>query len=165
MSCDSPLTSPLHQLSIPLALVTFPRFLFPSTPPFYLPQCLPFCPSARLFKHASQARGRRVCECQTSQNACCKHKELLWRWGQICLNWICSLSPLLVFSIPSVYRGPLFFPVLLFPLCPTANLISPSSKPLRCFLCKTFITVLVEKRTKVTLEWADGRRGGVSFNL
>lgn len=126
MSCDSPLTSPFHQLSIPRSLVIFPHFLFPSTPLFYPPpQCLPFCPSSRLFRRASQALGRRVCECQTSQNARCTHKELLWRWGQICLNWICSLSPLLVFIIPSLYRGPLFSPVLLFPLCPTVNLIFP----------------------------------------
>lgn len=131
----------------PALLLFFLTFFSPLPPLFYLfpPQRLPFCPSARLFRRASQALGRRVCECQTSQNARCTHKELLWRWGQICLNWICSLSPLLVFIIPSLYRGPLFSPVLLFPLCPTVNLIfPPTSKPIRCLLCKTLMTDLLE---------------------
>lgn len=89
MSYESPLTSPLQQLLIPLSLVIFLYFLVPS-PRFYL--FFPPSPSARPFRGASQARGRRACECQTSQNAHGQHKELLWRWAQICLNWICSLS-------------------------------------------------------------------------
>lgn len=52
---------------------------------------------------------------------------------------------LTLFIIPSLYRGPLFSPVLLFPLCPTVNLIfPPTSKPIRCLLCKTLMTDLLE---------------------
>lgn len=118
-SRESPLTSSLPQLLIPFSLVIFPHFLFPSPPVLSLfPPRLPFSPSARLFRPASQARGRRVCESQTSQNACGQHKELPWGWGQICLNWICSLSPLLVFIIFFTLSWPVVPPSVAFSTLP-----------------------------------------------
>lgn len=94
-------------LSLPLS----PCFIsFPPAPSF-----LPACSS---FQACQSIRGRRVCECQTSQNARGQHKELLWRWGRICLNWICSLSPLVVFIIFFSLSWPVVHPSVAFSTLP-----------------------------------------------
>lgn len=119
----------LHHLPIPpLALLFFlvslhfssssslpePFFFISSLHrgPLYLSVCSSFQGMA-VGKGASVGRG--VGRCQSSQTARCKHKELLWRWDHIWLNWICSLClHRLLFYYFSLCPYLLFFSVLLF---------------------------------------------------
>lgn len=130
MSCDSPLKSPLTSSPPypPACSLIFPRlppflllllspraFFFISSlhrGPLYLSVCSSFQGMA-VGKGASVGRG--VGRCQSSQTARCKHKELLWRWDHIWLNWICSLClHRLLFYYFSLCPYLLFFLVLLF---------------------------------------------------
>lgn len=147
MSCDSPLPSPLHQLSIPRSLVIFPHFLFPSTPPVLSPPppAPPFLPVCSSFQACQSGSGEKSLR-MPNLTKCSLHTQ------RVAVEMGSDLPKLdlLTVSLTRFYysfslSGPVVLPVLLFPLCPTVNLIfPPTSKPIRCLLCKTLMTDLLE---------------------
>lgn len=147
MSCDSPLPSPLHQLSIPSSLVIFPHFLFPSTPPVLPlpPPAPPFLPVCSSFQACQSGSGEKSLRMPNLTKCSLHTQRVAVEMGSDLPKLDLLTVSLTLFIIPSLYRGPLFSPVLLFPLCPTVNLIfPPTSKPIRCLLCKTLMTDLLE---------------------
>lgn len=141
---DPPRPPPLHSSRLPCYFfLTFspppPRFIS------FSPQRLPFCPSARLFRHASQARGRRVCGCQNLTKCSRPTQRVAVEMG----SDLPRLDSLAV-SLPPSYYFLLSIVACCSPHCcffhsALLGISSPPPfQPLRCFLCRTFLPDLVE---------------------
>lgn len=119
-SRESPLTSPLHQLLIPLSLVIFPLTFSSPLPPFYLFSPSAFL-SARLLVFSGmpvRLGGEESANAKPHKMLAANTKSCCGDGGQICLNWICSLSPLLVFIIFFSLSWPVVHPSVAFSTLP-----------------------------------------------
>lgn len=131
---------PLHSSRLPCYFfLTFspppPRFIS-SPPSAFL--------SARLLVFSGmpvRLGGEEPADAKTSRNARGQHKELLWRWAQICLDWTRSPSsllpffPFIIFFSPS---WPVVHPTVAFSTLPYWESHFPLFQPLRCFPCRAF---------------------------